>query len=253
MRAALSSWNRARCPASFAALLLALGLFAPTPARATSLDFGISLGDLVGGDSFESDDGLLTFSGFSASVEGVGIEDLDEYRVVPIDNGFKLWAPQFVHSDDFAKLNLEYDVIADDGFEIKGMDLAYWGLAVGSDAEAGAMATVFDSGLNEVGSLSATKSGRHFDWSFVHDSVEFGPLTELSVSEMVKVRAGGKHCFLHSCGHDKWWTFASFAKGSKVIHTFDVMPIIPEPSTAVMLGGGLLGLAAIGRRLHSSA
>jgi len=264
-----------RSLAAFSLFAGLLFLVTSAPARATGVhdgfDFGISLQDLVDGATFDSGNGELTFSGFTAEVSGVASDNLDLYRVIPTDDGFKIFSPLGSWFGKDAALNLGYDVDAADGKEIVGMSMSFLGIAFGNGA-AGAMATVF-AGDEELGMLAVGdrsdnghshhhghkpwlggfgphgKRGPFGDWDDDdHGPDDFRPhgkpwdsldledgYAQISVLEKIFANAGG----FGFCG--------GFGKVIGIDHSFETR-MIPEPGTALLLGLAALGLRGARRR-----
>jgi hypothetical protein len=215
---------------------------------------GISLRELTNGDgiddSFSSLDGSFTFSNFrGVEVSDSALRNLDLYRVFRLEDGFKLLAPMGAFFGSHGQLELSYDVTANgqdgpngqDGqdFLIEAMSMSILGIAVGSGSVVEATAWL-PSGRNlhvEAGGLCGHGEA--------HDAVQLAkPLETLSVHEAIAVASGqgdGCHCF------------GGFALGTLVAHRFNLGPLsVPEPATALMLGGGLVSLVAIGQRRRRS-
>ncbi|MGH0035203.1 MAG: PEP-CTERM sorting domain-containing protein [Myxococcota bacterium] len=244
-----------RLPLQSAALLAALLLFTQ-PAAATGFhggfDLGISLQDLVDGETFESDNGELVFSDFEADTSGVAPGNLDLYRVFPTEDGFKIFSPLFAWPGHDAQLDLSYDVEGLGGKQVAGMAIDFHGLALGRDAEAGVMATVL-SGDDELANLMAGTRDSKGDggpgwfcgWEGHggkpdrddgrSDSVMFKDgYDSISVLEKIFASVGG--------GKDKkgGWSFG-LAKALIVDHSFKTV-MVPEPGTLLLLGAAGLAL-----------
>ena len=236
---------------------------------------GISLASLVDGDSFTSRNGKLTFSEFSVDTSGIAPENLDYYRVFRLGDGFKLFTPLFGFGGHDAGLSLMYKVEADDGLLISGAHLSIQGATflgktrtemdifdyAGGDDPLAELAVYKSSFLNwpkhgsgKHGSGDAIHDRGHksFDmsksggwhgsdpkwtphsWfgkkSKTHDSARLSEaVSEILVKESTRIKTG------------------LFAKNWSISHHFKTKPI-PEPTTALLLGLGLAGMAYTSRR-----
>lgn len=108
---------RGNRPARVAALALAAGSLAlGSPSQACSISCqnlnlpGLSLADLVAGGSFESENHDLLFSGFESETSGTARSDLDCYRVIPLEDGFRILMLMTAFHGSEAELDLSYDV-----------------------------------------------------------------------------------------------------------------------------------------------
>jgi hypothetical protein len=260
------------------AFIASIGLLLSHSAAATGFhyddgfDWGISLQDLVDGETFESENGQLAFSGFDADTSGIAIDDLDLYRVIPTDDGFKIFAPLLSWFGKDAQLDLTYDVDAADGKQVAGMSVSFFGAAFGPNASAGVMATVL-SGEDELATLMAGTDGG-FDkghgpppwagWGWGHgrgwshgrghhhrgkldggddgntDSVMFKDGYD-SISVLEKIFASTSGAKDGKC----WWHSFDFAKAIVVDHSFKTV-MVPEPGTWLLFG--VAGLAFTLRR-----
>jgi hypothetical protein len=198
---------------------------------------GISLGDLAEGESFESLDGAFTFSGFEVDVSGSAPRRLDFYRVIPLDDGFKLVAPMAALCGSHGELHLSYDVAAGDALAIDAMSMSILGITIGSSAVVEATAQLSSGDELKVEAQGPFGQG---DGDGYDDVLLAQPLETLSIDELVAV-ANGEH------GGHKF--FGGFAAGALVTHRFNGEPLVtPEPATALMLGSGFLGFVALARR-----
>lgn len=205
---------------------LVLILFVVTSSTASAL----TLADLEAGASFTSTDGSLLFSEFQ------GIEakddlnpDLWNYTVLQLDGGFRIVGPIGVASGDFGVLSLSYKVSATK--PMVGANVFFNGAAFGDDAFADLTSILLGSiGGSEIpgdGELNLLVTG---DGTKIKvDSSLFDPILEFFVYEEVRVDSTG----------------ALAASVSAVDQRFS---LVPEPTTGLMLGLGLFGLAAVGRR-----
>jgi hypothetical protein len=196
-----------------ASLTMGLGIAASSNA--------LSLADLVvPGASFSVGNGA-TFSNFVVKIKGKGLsEDLSLYEILPTDDGFAL-VGDFSESRKGGKIKLSYDVA--------GSALVSASLAIGIDNGADGLLKVKEKIFDEkkLGKLRvSTRSGE------ATDDLRFGGLDALQVASKIKIR--GDH----------------FLSGSGASIENSLIASAPEPTTALMLAGGLAGLAAARRRLR---
>ncbi len=219
----------ARKPVVLFALVLALLAFS-SPAMATSYRLpGISLEDLVDGtlDGFDSRNGELTFTDFSADTSGIAPHKLKYYRLVPLGDGFRLYAPLVGLFGHDAGLDLDYRVEADEGLLIERVKVTLAGAALLGRSKA--TAEISDLGGDPLGDLEV-KSRKFFFFGKTHDQTSLSrTVSEILMSEDIDARAG------------------LFSSAFKLDHHFKTQ-LIPEPTTALLMGLGLLGLAIAGRR-----
>ena len=188
---------------------------------------GISLRRLVeGGGQFDSQNGDLTFGHFSAEVSGHALRNLDFYRVIRLDDGFRLYAPMIALFGSDAQVELGYSVEAADGQQIDAISLSFLGGAIFGGTQT--RLSAFDRGGDELATLRVFNTGIfgrnvHADHSRLGEAVN-----ALLVDETIEVRSG------------------LFSLAWRVDHRFRTAPI-PEPTTALLLGLGMAGLAFAGR------
>ncbi len=199
---------------------------------------GISLGRLVaGGGSFTSRNGEVIFSDFDANVRGIGIRNLDLYRVIPISDGFKLWTPLVSALGKNSGLELTYSVDAADGLLLDSASLSLQSAAI--FGKTFASMDLFD-GDDLIAELDVSGRGlfgkgryhgRHGGGgkSNRRDEVTFEAIAGLTVDEVIGLKTG------------------LLAATRKVTHRFGTQ-VIPEPGTALLMGLGLAGLAIAGGR-----
>ena len=244
---------------------------------------GISLARLVdGGGEFESRNGKLTFSGFEAQVNGFALQNLDFYRLFPVGNGFRIITPLAAFLGSSAELELRYEVTAEDGLLIDGTRLSFLGFAVGKNASAFAKETIFD-GDTSVADLEVSRRGflgrdakdralidpalasfnveeligassSFFDfpgrplwnnghngwqnWGDWHKGFDWKQ-SEPGDHAGMKPRKDGEHGHWNQGKHG----FGGFALTLAVDHRYRLVSV-PEPSTALLVSLGMVGMAA---------
>jgi hypothetical protein len=216
-------------------LSLAVGALALLGVSGSAMATTVTLASLVApGATLTSDDGTLTFSGFSANISGALSTNLANYNVQSLANGFRITGAFLVADGNIGDLVLGYTATASQGLQITEVKLfanatfnpkpAPPGLA------AGVSETVF-SGGNPIGILSVAATSQGF--ADLTDSATLAPpVNTITVLKDIALTSssGGQ---------------GSAAHISVVDQTFTVTP---EPGTLLLGSAGLLGIAAIGRK-----
>lgn len=195
-----------------ASLAICLGIPATTSA--------LSLAELiVPGASFDADNGT-TFSNFAVKIKGRGLSrNLSDYLIVPTSDGFEL-AGEFNNDPKGGKIKLTYEVA---GLDLRGAALE---MPVNSGLEGYVAIKEAVFGRKKLARLYiSTKRG------LTSDEAMFEALSTLAVRSKIRIRG------------DYFQNGSNAVIDSSVTATF-----VPEPTTALMLAGGLGGLAAAGRR-----
>lgn len=202
-------------------LVLVAMLLLVSPAAAVTF----TLDQLVNGDvqSFQSDNGDLTFSDFEITKLKKLSGDLSLYTVTVVDDGFELSSPAFAAtSGGLKKLNLTYKVTANNGGLINGASMV-----MDATRESGRVKVEKDIEDPDPNSdqgtflLTLLRGNR----SILDDSDTFDGAASFEVEEQIRIK---KVSTLHSVRNS--------------------YTVVPEPAELTLLMAGLSGLVWIGRR-----
>ena len=188
--------------------------------------------------TFDSADGTLSFGNFGVLITGVLPADLFQYHVDTngdiISNGIQIIGPIGVAGGNAGDIRLQYDVFSNAG-AIVGAELFFNGRAIGSGALANISEEFFTlpGSVLQPGGLTVFATGGDGGLSQLVDEIVFDqPVTALRVAKDIQVISDD----------------GIFASISIIDQRFVV---VPEPSTAALLGLGFVGMTLVRRRLRA--
>jgi hypothetical protein len=199
---------------------LALGL--PVGASALSLASAVASG-------FAS--GSLSFSGISVGITGGLSQDLDDYAVTPMGDGFSLSGALTAVAGQGGTLSLSYLVsTVDPADTIAAVATAFDGQVLGTGAFALAIGGFTDTTLHALGTTFVYELGAGN--AMLSDGLSFaGAASAIRVTQTIQVDAHGPGALLAAVG--------------AVQQQFLVLG---EPDPWLLFGAGALGLYGLGRR-----
>jgi hypothetical protein len=199
----------------------------------------LSLADLVAPDgspgttSFLSGNSLLRFDGFQVVVAGDLSDDLSDYQIAILDDGFRIVGPFGAANGAVGDLALFYDAWAEQGHRIGGASLFFNGLAV-RPGDLAVVAEHFRSGDELLEAWLATFVDGTGLLHVLEDAADFEPtLDHLHVMKDIQV--------------------ISSPGGLASISIVEQRFTTPEPTALLLFGGGLIGLVGLSRRGALSA
>jgi hypothetical protein len=188
-----------------------------------------------GGQSFVSGNGALTFGEFDVTASSGLDPDLTKYTIEVIDDGFELRGPINAADGEQDDLFVAYSVTGSSA--ITGASLFFNGQTLPAvPGVAASVAEDFLDGANVLGSLFVARTGGGLDQ----------PSATLQLASPTASLRVEKDILVDSRFDQIPDSTAAIASISLVRQQFEVA-VIPEPTTVLMLGAGLAGLAVAGR------
>lgn len=185
---------------------------------------GTTLADLNGGASITA--GNLTFSDFTIIVTGSADPNLADYTVLTLPTGFRIVGGVGAFNAEQGDVSVSYAVSASAGSSVDEASLGFNGAAMGTHSGATVSEDLSASGspiasamVFQLGSGASQKT----------DSVSFASETSFTVDKNIFVKADSN----------------GLATLSFVDQTF---ALVPEPGSLLLMGSGLMGLLAFGRK-----
>jgi hypothetical protein len=186
-----------------------------------------TLADLNGGQSLTV--GGLTFSDFKITVNGSLDPNLADYQVLSLSDGFRIAGGFAAFDAEQGDMLLSYDVSAGTSNPVNDIRLVFNGTAVGSHSGANIVETLSSNGTPvSSANVFAIAGGT----TQLVDTQTFAPQTSFTVDKDILVKAGS----------------GGMATISFINQEFSV---VPEPGSLVLIGSGLMGLLAFGRKRKS--
>jgi hypothetical protein len=207
------------------ALAVACAAFTATASQATTERMDYTLESLTSGDSIAIDGGNVSFSNFSVKISGLGSEDFSDYEVVARADGFELKGKKEGGFESL-RLELSYDVTLDEDYKFAAITIESSKL----DGANGMALKASDSG----GDVALASWNRYFKRSQRYAGNASSAGSTLSVLETIVIA--------HGDSSENWSSTREFE------NSLDSDASVPEPTTALMLAMGLVGLASYSRR-----